>query len=78
MRATTLSWFPMSTITESVVEQAALAWLESRGWTVTHDSDIAPDTPDAERTDCVSRMLSKMTGGWYWRPCRGKVSSEKG
>ena len=29
--------------TESVVEQAALAWLESIGWQVAHGPDIAPD-----------------------------------
>ncbi len=28
--------------TESTVEQAALAWLESIGWTVKHGLDIAP------------------------------------
>jgi type I restriction enzyme R subunit len=36
-------------LTESVVEQAALAWLESVGWRVVHGADIAPDAPDAER-----------------------------
>jgi len=35
--------------TESVVEQAALAWLESLGWRVTHGLDIAPGEPEAER-----------------------------
>ena len=40
-----------SGVTESVVEQAALAWLESVGWTVAHGPDIAPDTPGAERAD---------------------------
>ena len=38
-------------VTESVVEQAALAWLESSGWTVANGPDIAPDTPGAERTE---------------------------
>ena len=28
--------------TESVVEQAALAWLESLGYVVKHGADIAP------------------------------------
>jgi len=35
--------------TESVVEQAALAWLESSGWQVGHDPDNAPETPGTER-----------------------------
>lgn len=35
--------------TESVVEEAALGWLESIGWRVAHDPDIAPDMPAAER-----------------------------
>ena len=38
-------------ISESVVEQAVLAWLESLGWNVAHGPDIAPDAPGAERTD---------------------------
>ncbi|NLF57679.1 MAG: type I restriction endonuclease subunit R, partial [Candidatus Hydrogenedens sp.] len=37
--------------TESVVEDAALAWLAELGWTVLHGPDIAPDTPYAERGD---------------------------
>ena len=41
----------MTTITESTVEDAALAWLESLGWSVAHGPDIAPDTPGAERSD---------------------------
>ena len=40
-----------ATITEAVVEDAALAWLETLGWTIAHGPDIAPDTADAERTD---------------------------
>jgi type I restriction enzyme R subunit len=39
----------MVAFTESVVEQAALAWLESIGWTITSGADIAPDGPSAER-----------------------------
>ncbi|MCW5941034.1 MAG: type I restriction endonuclease subunit R [Fimbriimonadaceae bacterium] len=38
-------------ITESVVEEAALAWLESAGWQVAHGPDIAPDILSAERRD---------------------------
>ena len=39
----------MTGFTESVVEQAALAWLESVGWRVVNGAEIAPCAPDAER-----------------------------
>jgi len=45
--------------TESVVEQAALAWLESTGWDVAHGPHIAPDTPDAERADYGEVVLAQ-------------------
>jgi len=35
----------MSSFTESVVEEAALAWLESLGFTVKHGPEIAPVQP---------------------------------
>src|SRR5690242_2454748 len=35
--------------TESVVEDAALAWLEGLDWHVLHGPEIAPETPAAER-----------------------------
>lgn len=35
--------------TESVVEDAGLAWLESVGYAVLHGPDIAACTPGAER-----------------------------
>jgi type I restriction enzyme R subunit len=37
--------------TESVVEDAALAWLESLGYAVLHGPEIAPDAPGAEPSD---------------------------
>ena len=37
--------------TESVVEDAALAWLEEAGWTVVHGPTIAPGETGAERED---------------------------
>lgn len=37
--------------TESTVEDAALAWLESIDWRIAHGPEIAPDTPAAERAD---------------------------
>ena len=36
-------------VTESVVEQAALAWLESVGWQVINGAEIAPEERSAER-----------------------------
>lgn len=41
----------MSTFTESVVEEAALAWLEALGYTVLHGPIIAAGMPSAERSD---------------------------
>ena len=46
-------------VTESVVEQAALAWLESIGWQVAHGPDIAPDMPAAERADYGEVVLAQ-------------------
>jgi len=46
-------------VNESVVEQAAVAWLESAGWQVAHDPDIAPDMPAAERDDYGQVVLSR-------------------
>ena len=45
--------------TESVVENAALAWLESTGWQVAHGPDIAPDMPAAERRDYGEVVLAQ-------------------
>jgi len=36
---------------ESVVEEAALGWLESIGWRVASGTELAPDMPAAERRD---------------------------
>ena len=46
-------------VTESDVEQAALAWLEGLGWNVTHGPDLAPDTLDAERLDYGKVVLEQ-------------------
>src|SRR3989337_1408363 len=40
-----------SRITESTIEEAALAWLESLGYTVKYGPEIAPGEIAAERTD---------------------------
>ena len=45
--------------TESIVEQAALAWLESSGWGVLHGPDIAPDMIATERGDYGEVVLSR-------------------
>ena len=39
----------MTNFTESVVEDAALAWLESLGYAVLHGPAIAAGEPDAKR-----------------------------
>lgn len=41
--------------TESVVEDAALAWLEAQGYAVLHGPDIAAGEPGAERSDLSYR-----------------------
>jgi hypothetical protein len=41
----------MRRLSESTVEGAALAWLETIGWRIAHRPDIAPDMPAAERRD---------------------------
>src|SRR3989304_9464243 len=43
--------------TESVVEQAALAWLESLGWIIKHGPEIAPGEFSAERNDYSQVVL---------------------
>jgi len=45
--------------TESVVEQAALAWLESAGWQIRNGAEIAPGEPAAERDDHGQVVLAK-------------------
>jgi len=47
------------TFTESTVEEAALAWLESTGWQVAHGPDIAPDMPAAERAYYGELVLAR-------------------
>ena len=41
----------MTSFTESVVEEAALAWLERLGFAVLHGPEITVGMPGAERTD---------------------------
>ena len=46
-------------VTESVIEQAALAWLESLDWCIVHGPKIAPDTSSAERTSYGQVVLEQ-------------------
>ena len=41
----------MSSFTECVVEEAALAWLKALGYAVLHGPEIADGEPGAERSD---------------------------
>jgi len=45
--------------TESVVEQATLAWLESLGYAILHGPEIAPGEPFAERDDYGQVVLER-------------------
>ena len=49
----------MTGFTESVVEEAALAWLESLGWSIRHGAEMALDLPGAERADYGQVVLAK-------------------
>ncbi len=49
----------MTILTEADVEQAALDWLAALGWQVAHGPDIAPGTPNAERTDYGQVVLER-------------------
>ena len=47
----------MTTFTESVVEEAALAWLKALGYSVLHGPHIAPGELAAERRDYGQVLL---------------------
>ena len=49
----------MGQFTESVVEQAALAWLESTGWSIKNGVEIAPGELAAERDDYGQVVLAQ-------------------
>ena len=46
-------------ISEDIVEQATLAWLENLGWSVAHGPDIVSDSPNAERNDYSQVVLER-------------------
>lgn len=48
-----------SGFTEAIVEQAALAWLESAGWHIRNGAEIAPGEPAAERDDYGQVVLAQ-------------------
>ena len=48
-----------ASISESVVEQAALAWLEGTSWRIAHGPDIAPGAPGEERADYGAVVLEQ-------------------
>jgi len=45
--------------TESIVEEAALAWLQSLGYSILHGPDIAPGEPFTERDDYGQVVLER-------------------
>jgi type I restriction enzyme R subunit len=49
----------MTTFSESTVEQAALAWFESVGWSIRHGAEIAPGELAAERSDYGQVVLEQ-------------------
>ena len=49
----------LNTIYESDIEEASLDWLADLGYTILHGPDIAPDTPDAERSTYNEVILTR-------------------
>jgi hypothetical protein len=49
----------MTTFAESVVEEAARAWLAGVGWRIAQGPDIAPGAPRAERSDYGEVILPR-------------------
>ena len=49
----------LNTIYESDIENASLDWFSDLGYTVLHGPDIAPDTPDAERSSYNEVILTR-------------------
>src|SRR5262245_17150579 len=61
----------MAGVTESVVEQAALAWFESVGWSIRHGTEIAPGELAAERSDYGQVILAQRLRDAIGRLSRG-------
>lgn len=49
----------MTAFNESIVEDAALAWLQSVGWSVKNGAEIAPGESAAERDDYGQVVLAQ-------------------
>ena len=49
----------LNKIYESDIEEASLDWLADLGYTVLHGPDIAPNTPNAERSDYNEVVLTR-------------------
>ena len=49
----------LNKIYESDIEEASLSWFTELGYTVLHGPDIAPDTPDAERSSYNEVILTR-------------------
>lgn len=59
-------------VTESVVEDAALAWLAEHGYTILHGPDIAPGELAAEREQYGEMVLSaRLKAALGWRNDQG-------
>ena len=50
----------LSKMSENILEETCLNWLEELGWNTIHGPDIAPETPDAER-DSYSEVIPEGT-----------------
>ena len=46
-------------LSEDIVEQAALAWLESLNWRVMYGPEVAPNTPNFERNDYAQVVIER-------------------
>lgn len=53
----------MTGITEFMLEDTCLDWLEGLGWDRIHGPDIAPDTPSAERSSYSEVILKARLRG---------------
>ena len=49
----------LNTIYESDIEEVSLDWLTDLGYTVLHGPDIAPDMPNAERSNYKEVVLTR-------------------
>ena len=49
----------MTAITETDIEDAALTWLETLGWSISHGPDIAPNASNTERSEYGKVVLEQ-------------------